>query len=119
MTLCFLAALSAPLVASSCKHGAAHISKTYHGVGVIDSVDQNLHTVNIDHEEIKDYMPAMNMLYKVRKKISLEDFKHGDHVEFTIQDGDSGATVTEMKKQSGSKPIGKTLLAPLRGERPI
>jgi len=97
--LCVILALSVFLAVASCKRQQAKSTKIYHGVGVIESVDRNAHTININHEEIKDYMAAMSMLYKVRKKVSLDSIQPGDHVEFTIQDGDLGAIITEIKKQ--------------------
>ena len=47
-------------------------AKIYRGVGVVDSINEQRTSVQIDHEDIKDLMPAMKMPFEV-KDISLLD----------------------------------------------
>jgi hypothetical protein len=43
-------------------------AKTYSGVGVVEEIDRQMATVQINHEDIKDFMPAMSMPFAVRDK---------------------------------------------------
>ncbi|HWC77329.1 MAG TPA: copper-binding protein, partial [Blastocatellia bacterium] len=81
-----------PLAAGSCKQGASNtaIGVVHRGVGVIESIDKSIPQVQIDHEEIKDYMPAMNMPYPVKDISLLEGIQPGDRVEFALQTTTSG-----------------------------
>jgi Cu/Ag efflux protein CusF len=77
--------------------GAKGDEKLYYGVGVVESVDKSLKTIQIDHEDIKDFMPAMSMPYHVKNESMLDSFQKGDKVDFTIQDS-GGVLITEIKK---------------------
>ncbi|MGZ8847780.1 MAG: copper-binding protein, partial [Pyrinomonadaceae bacterium] len=56
--------------------------------------------VEIDHEEIKDLMPAMQMEFNVKDKSLLNDVKAGDRVNFTIVETEKGEFLTAIKKVS-------------------
>ena len=103
-----LAAVAAIYLAgcSSCKKGsrAVHI---YHGVGVIESLDIDQKQIQINHEEIKDYMPAMSMPYRVKHKSLMDGLKAGDKVEFTIHDSGQGPVLTDIKKVENSAEGGQ------------
>ncbi len=74
-------------------------AKLYHGVGVVDSINEQRTTVQIDHEDIKDLMPAMKMPFEVKDSSLLDRIAAGDHVAFTIQDMPYGLIVIEIKKR--------------------
>jgi protein SCO1/2 len=57
---------------------------TYRGVGVVEEIDKDSATVQIDHEDIPDLMPAMSMPFKVKDRSLLDSISVGDHVEFQI-----------------------------------
>ena len=72
---------------------------THRGFGVIESIDKELGQVQIDHEEIKDFMPAMNMPFPVKDRSLLETVEPGDRVEFLLRADESGMVVIAIKKR--------------------
>jgi Cu(I)/Ag(I) efflux system periplasmic protein CusF len=71
----------------------------HQGTGVIEEINETAAQVQINHEEIKDYMPAMSMPYRVKDKAILTTVKQGDTVEFTMEDSSAGIFITELKKK--------------------
>jgi Cu/Ag efflux protein CusF len=71
----------------------------YHGVGAVESIDVEHATVQIDHEDIKDVMPAMSMPYIVKDKALLEAIVPGDKVDFWLESTDAGLIIVEIKKR--------------------
>jgi protein SCO1/2 len=57
---------------------------TYRGVGVVEEIDKDTATVQINHEDIPDLMPAMSMPFKVKDGSLLDSISAGDHVEFQV-----------------------------------
>jgi len=55
--------------------------------------------IEIDHEDIKGLMPAMQMPFHVKDKGLLEGIKRGDRIEFTVENGVSGMLVTAVRKK--------------------
>ncbi|MEK6320076.1 MAG: copper-binding protein [Acidobacteriota bacterium] len=74
-------------------------SDNYHGVGVIESIDREGAFVQIDHEDIKDLMPAMNMPYRVKDKSLLDSVAPGDKVDFWLESTPSGLIVVRFQKR--------------------
>ena len=72
----------------------------HHGVGRIESIDIETATVQIDHEDIKDFMPAMNMPFRVKDKSLLEGVAPGDRVEFALKADESGMIIVGIKKRN-------------------
>ena len=77
---------------------AAVQTTVYHGVGVVMATKPQLPSIEIDHEEIKALMPAMQMEFYVKDKALLDGIKPGDRIEFTITNGVGGLKVTEIKR---------------------
>lgn len=73
--------------------------KTFHGVGVIKKVTPQDPSLMIDHEEIKDHMPAMTMEYYVKDKSLLDSIQSGDKVDFTIENNQGVEVISEIKKK--------------------
>ena len=71
----------------------------HHGVGTVESIDIEHATVQIDHEDIKDVMPAMSMPYAVKDKSLLEAVVPGDKVDFWLESSDAGLIIVEIKKR--------------------
>jgi Cu/Ag efflux protein CusF len=93
---CVLAAL---LAAVSCGDDkAAPPGKVHHAVGVVVVVSPETSSIKIDHEEIKDFMPAMSMKFVVRDKTLLNDVKPNDRVEFDVVEATEGYVITAIKK---------------------
>ena len=74
-------------------------ANVHRGVGVIDSIDREGAFVQIDHEDIKDLMPAMNMPYRVRDKSLLDSIEPGDKVDFWLESTPSGLIVVRLQKR--------------------
>jgi Cu/Ag efflux protein CusF len=78
---------------------AAVQTATYHGVGVVKRLDPKRPSIEIDHEDIKDLMPAMTMEFYVKDKSLLDGLKPSDRIAFTIENGVGGVKITEIKKR--------------------
>ena len=91
--------------ASGCKSEFRNVTPgiVHRGSGIIESIDKDLASIQINHEEIKDYMPAMSMPYQVRDKSILDDVRPGDRIEFSLESTGKGDVVTEIKKIDAQK----------------
>ena len=78
---------------------AAVETTTYHGVGVVKSINPKRPSIEIAHEDIKGLMPAMTMEFYVKDKSLLTGLKPGDRIEFTLENGVGGLKITEIKKR--------------------
>ena len=68
------------------------------GVGVVESIDRQMGTVQINHEDIKDFMPAHSMPFPVKDRALLDAAGPGDRIEFTFEANSEGMIVIEIKK---------------------
>lgn len=57
----------------------------YPSKGVVTKINNELGSIEIDHENIPDLMPAMKMEFFVKDKAMLEPIAVGDNVTFTIE----------------------------------
>ncbi len=64
----------------------------YEGIGVVVATDMRMSRIIVDHEEIKDYMAAMEMSYLVSSAVLLRGLNPGDKIRFII-DADRRAIV--------------------------
>ena len=74
------------------------IGKPYPGKGVIKLINRQEGWIEIDHEEIVDLMPAMEMEWSVEKSSLLDNLKVGDKINFTVVETGKGEIITEIKK---------------------
>ena len=74
------------------------LAKSVTGVGNIVALVPQTQEVVIDHEEIKDYMDAMTMGYKVSSFSLLKGVKPGDRVRFTIDTNRRAITKMDLVK---------------------
>lgn len=70
-----------------------------HGVGIVESFDQERATIQIDHEEIKGVMPAMNMSIAVKDKVLLDSVNPGDKIDFWVEPTPAGLVVVRILKR--------------------
>lgn len=56
-------------------------------------------SIEIDHQDIKDLMPAMKMEFYVKDKALLEGLKAGDPITFTLTYGVGGLMITRITKK--------------------
>jgi Cu/Ag efflux protein CusF len=74
------------------------IGKPYPGKGVVILINRKEGWIEIDHEEIVDLMPPMQMEWFVEKPSLLNNVKEGDKVLFTVVETGKGELITEIKK---------------------
>jgi len=79
---------------------AAVATTTYEAEGIVISMKPKLPSIEIDHQEIKDLMPAMKMEFYVKDKSLLEGLKSGDAITFTLSNGVGGLVITRITKKS-------------------
>ncbi len=75
------------------------LAKAVNGVGKIVAVMPQSQEVVIDHEEIKGFMDAMTMGYKLVSPAQLEGLKPGDIVNFSIDTGKRVITKIDKSKK--------------------
>jgi Cu/Ag efflux protein CusF len=74
------------------------INQPYYGTGVIRIINVKEGWVEIDHEEIKGLMPAVEMEFWVRDVSLLRAASVGDRVDFTVIETGKGEYITALKK---------------------
>ena len=67
---------------------AAADKKSYVFHGKVESVDQNGKSLKVNGEEVKGWMAAMTMDYKVDDGAVLKKVKPGDKISATVYEGD-------------------------------
>ena len=72
--------------------------KIANGKGVVTKINLELVSVELDHEEIKDVMPAMKMEFYVKEKSELETLKLGDKVDFVLEENHGQEKIISIKK---------------------
>ena len=77
---------------------AAVQSNSYHGVGVVKSLNPKAPAIEIDHGDIEGLMPAMQMEFPVTDASMLNGIAVNDRIDFTIENG-AVMKVTAIKKK--------------------
>jgi Cu/Ag efflux protein CusF len=77
---------------------AAVQTKTYQAVGTVKALDSSSPSIEIEHEDIKGLMPAMQMKFHVKDKALLDGLTVGDRVSFTIENGVGGLRIIGIHK---------------------
>jgi Cu/Ag efflux protein CusF len=72
--------------------------RRFPGQGIVRLVNLEEGWVEIDHEEIAGFMPAMQMEWTVRNRSLLKSVSVGDRVDFTLEDDNGNEVVTDLKK---------------------
>jgi len=67
-----------------------------HGVGVVIATVPRAGRLIVNHEEIKDFMAAMEMSYPVAPPSLLNGINPGDKISFTIDAAQSTITAIEV-----------------------
>ena len=78
------------------------MDKPYPATGVVALINKKEGWIEINHDEIKDLMPAMQMEFWVKEKSLLDKVKVGDRVDFTVVETKKGEYLTEIKRSSGA-----------------
>src|SRR5215467_9071451 len=78
---------------------AAVQTNSYHGVGVVKSVNPKAPSIEIDHQDIEGLMPGMQMEFPVTDASILNGIAVNDHIDFTIENNAGAMRVTAIKKK--------------------
>ena len=78
------------------------MDKPYPATGVVALINKKEGWIEINHDEIKDLMPAMQMEFLVKDKSLLDKVNVGDRVDFVIVETTKGEYLTEIKRSSGT-----------------
>ncbi len=70
----------------------------YDGKGVVTKINNELGSVEVNHEEIKDLMPAMQMEFFVKDKALLKGLAVGDKVDFVVEYKHPTEIISSIKK---------------------
>jgi Cu/Ag efflux protein CusF len=76
----YRAGLSIPLAQTQ----ETEASGTFRGVGIVTGVNSRAGALTINHEEIKGFMPAMIMMYRVVPFSLTAGLQPGDRIEFAL-----------------------------------
>lgn len=93
-----------PLTLSSCATSpgpmeAQQAASQHLGVGTVVAINPARPSVEINHQEIKGFMPAMQMEFSVKDKSALDSIKPGDQVNFTVEINSGIEVVTAIQKR--------------------
>lgn len=56
----------------------------FYGHGIVKAVQPKTGALTLSHDDIKGFMPAMEMMYRVRAPDVSKDLRPGDTIDFTI-----------------------------------
>ncbi len=73
------------------------LGQPYPGTGIVKIINLKEGWVEIEHEEIKDLMPAMTMEFWVRNPSLMTQVRVGDKVDFVVVEDSKGQYLTELK----------------------
>ncbi len=74
------------------------LGKPYPGTGTLLIINRKEGWVEIEHEEIKDLMPAMQMEFWIRSPSLMNGVRVGDKVDFVVVEDGKGQYLTELKR---------------------
>ena len=73
-------------------------NKTEHSViGVITKIDEKRHELTINHDEIKNFMMAMTMNFKLKPEEDISKFSIGDSIHFLLSIQNNNAYASNFK----------------------
>jgi len=80
------------------------MNKPYPGTGIVVTINHDEGWIEINHEEIKELMPAMQMEFNVKDKSLLDKVKVGQRVDFTIVETEEEEYLADIKPVSKPTP---------------
>ena len=102
-----VAALLCCLLLASCRPEPAPQGRRFELKGTVVSADKARQTATISHEEVKGYMDAMTMPFKLKDAWPLDVMKPGDEVQATLVVTDASSwleDVVVVQKERGPGP---------------
>lgn len=80
------------------------MNRPYPGNGVVVMINRDEGWIEINHGEIKELMPAMQMEFNVKDKSLLDRTKVGERVDFIIVETEKGEYLTDIKPAANPAP---------------
>lgn len=80
--------------------GVTACAKRYPAEGLVLRVERDRQTVTISHREVRGYMPAMAMPFRVKNTAELSGLAPGARVQFQIEVSKRGAVVRNLRAQA-------------------
>jgi len=80
------------------------MNQPYPATGIVVLINRQEGWIEINHDEIKGLMPAMQMEFWVKDKALLDNAKAGDRVDFTIIETPKGEYLTELRRATSNSP---------------
>ena len=100
----FLAVTAAALLlATACLGQAAPGKKTYTFRGKVEAIKESAKSLTVNGEEVKGWMGAMTMDYKVDDPAILKKVKVGDQITATVYDGDYTLHKVQVKPKAAGE----------------
>ena len=96
----------------ACRARRSANEKRYPIKGKVVAVDTGDHTITIAHEDIKGYMPAMTMPFKLKNEADLAMVKPGDQVTGTLVVDDLSSWVEITSIIEGGPPVSQNVDVP-------
>jgi Cu/Ag efflux protein CusF len=93
-----LLTLSSCTTSPGAKEAQQAVSR-HQGVGTVVAINPARPSVEINHQEIEGFMPAMQMEFYVKDKSALDSIKPGDQVNFTVEINSGIEVVTAIQKR--------------------
>jgi Cu/Ag efflux protein CusF len=87
------------VTATPVQYSSPVVGQPYEGRGVVRLINFKEGWIEIDHEEIKGLMPAMEMEWWVKDRSLLNSVQVGDKVDFTVVETGKGEFITQLKKR--------------------
>jgi protein SCO1 len=92
---------AAVLMVGVCLGQEAPGKKSYTFHGKVESVDESANSLKVNGEEVKGWMAAMTMDYKVDDSAILKKVKAGDQIMATVYDGDLTLHKVQVMSKAG------------------
>ena len=96
----------------ACRPRRSANEKRYDFKGKVVAVDKNDHTATIEHDDIKGYMPAMTMPFKIKNDADLQMMKPGDQITGTLVVDDLSSWIEVTAITEGGAPLTPTTVVP-------
>ena len=99
-------ALCATVILAACDRGArdsAGEARHYEARGIVRGFSPDHRTINVEHEDIRGFMPSMTMPFSVRDPRDIARLNIGDAISFRLTVTDQDSWIDQMKRIAGEE----------------